>query len=1307
MARLILAFVLCVLPMLASAQNARLESFLENRLSSEDRVIEIDGFAGALTAQATMDALRVSDADGVWIELTGLQLDWNRGALLSGRLEVQELSAERIELFRLPLPAKGVEAPEAQASGFRIPDLPVAIQIDRLAVDRILVGDPVLGQALEARATLSALLANGALTIDLDAERLDGRRGTAKFAVDYDPEADAFAIDVAVSEPAEGVLARLLDLPGLPSVSLTVQGAGPLDDFGADIQLATDGAERVSGQVTLAANGSGRSFVANISGDIRPLVDEGSRAFFGDDTKVEARGLAADDGAFSVSELLVSAQALTLQGSADLNASGAPERFALSGVLGEGDRISLPGSNVTLLEAELDLSFDASVSDALDFDVVARGVDAQGVVIDTLSLECAGPLTPEARTIFDGRIVAAVAGLEIPGDPGLQEALGSSLALSTNLIAGADGSLELEDLSLEAAHLAATGRASATPTDGRMALNAEVALTAADLAPFSQLAGQSLAGEIRADVALEAELPGGAIAVSLDGSSAGIDIGVEALEPLLTPQSDLAIAVRRDESGTAIERFSLDNPELTARVSGNVDAEDGGLAVTARLRDVGLFNEIVEGPVQLDVTLEDLQGRQALAGQVETEFGMAASVDGTLAGDRPSVAFKGSLAEVGRFVEQLTGTAAFTGTLDLAPEFPLLALDLTANPGIVARIEGTTSGPAQAFSVAAEVSELAEFVAPLPGPATFTARISDLSNGPLIDAVLSATPGIEARIQGRATGAQQGIDLEATLADFGFLVPQLRGPATAQVRIENPTGDLAINADLTATPGITANIAGRPLGNSSRLDFRARLASLATFAPGLNGGANVDGSLTNLTGTPAFDLALATDSGARADARGQVNLPGGAVAIQAAGNLPLAIAQSFAAGRGLGGQASFDVTLNGLPALENLVGTVAVSEGRLFDPDNGITLQPITADVDVANGRAWISAQASLEGRPINIGGTAGLTAPFPVDLTIDAVRLPVRYADVLENRTTLDLALQGAAQRQLRITGSVAIADTEIRIPDTGLGSAPAIPAIRHTGASSDVRRTLDRAGIDISGVAQQAGTGGPNINLDIALTAETPVFVRGRGLDAGFNGGVRVTGTTSNPIPTGELELTRGRLDFLGRRLDLTQGAITVSGALIPTMEIVAQTTVEDITAQIGLSGPMDNPELSLTSSPELPEDEILARVLFGRGIETLSAFQVARLVNSVRKLSGRAGNGVLEDARNSLGVDDLDLRTDADTGEAELAIGATISENLYSEVELGAGGSTTINLNFDLNDNTRLQGSASSEGETGIGIFWERDY
>ncbi len=77
-----------------------------------------------------------------------------------------------------------------------------------------------------------------------------------------------------------------------------------------------------------------------------------------------------------------------------------------------------------------------------------------------------------------------------------------------------------------------------------------------------------------------------------------------------------------------------------------------------------------------------------------------------------------------------------------------------------------------------------------------------------------------------------------------------------------------------------------------------------------------------------------------------------------------------------------------------------------------------------------------------------------------------------------------------------------------------------------------------------------------------------------------------------------------------------------------------------------------------------------------------------------------------RKSLGVDDFDLTTD-ETGETQLRVGRYISENVYSDVEIGSGGDVELQLNLDLTPGLTARGSVSSEGDSSIGIFLERDY
>ncbi|MEL6913094.1 MAG: translocation/assembly module TamB domain-containing protein [Pseudomonadota bacterium] len=1357
-------FALLILLFLAPAawaQSGQIERLIERQLSGDGRLVEVDGFAGALTAEATMEALRISDDEGLWLELLDVRLNWNRGALLRGRLEVTELVAAQLRVLRGPIAREGVEVPEAEASGFRIPDLPVSIRIDRLAVEDLFLGAPLLGEEVRVRAEIAAALADGGLDLALNAARIDDRAGEAVIDLVFAPETEELGVELRVSEPAGGIVATALALPGLPSVALAVAGTGTLDAFAADLRLATDGAERLAGQVTLDATGADtRAFAVDVAGDIRPLLQPDTRAFFGAETLLTAEGSAGAAGALALDDLRLETAQLLLTGSAAL-AGGAPERIALTGVLARDGRATLPGTEVTLSRTELEVAFDADVSDIWDLRLAAREIAAGDVTLESAVLTGRGQIAPGTARPFAGDITARVAGLDFPEDPALAAAVGRNVELVTALVAEA-GSFSFTGLDLQAAHASAAGSATVTPTDGRVALAAALSVNAPDLAPFSAISGLDLAGEVAADLEAEAELPGGAITVSLGGRTAGLDMGVAQLSPLLNPETTLSFGFTRDEAGTRIDDLVLENVELEAAVDGEVSSADGTLEITASLREVGLFTDLVEGPVSLEASLGDARGARRVEGALSAAFGLDATVAGPLSGPDAGVTLDGQLSEVERFVPQLRGVAELVASVALV-DAPVLDAALTVAPGIRATVRGPLTGEAQALDIVADVADLAAFAPPLPGPARLSARVSDFAAGPLVEADLTATPGLTARIEGRPTQPGAVVTVRADADDLGFLVPLLEGPARIDAEIADLTGALTVDATATATPGLSARISGQPLGTASelRLDaeaaslgflapqlagratvaatlrdltgaqriearvvsatglsadvtgavsdalsLRARASSLARFVPGLAGGATVTADVADIAGTPDVSAALSSDSGARADLQAELGLPGGAVRADASGALPLAIANAFAAGRAVEGTANFDLSLNGAPGLEALTGTLTTAGARVFDPTLALTLAPIALDIGLAGGRATLAGSAALEGVPIRFSGSAGLAAPFAIDLGLQTTRLPVAYLDVLTSEVTADLTLAGSVQNQLAVSGAVRVEDVEVRIPDTGLGGATAIPAIRHEGAPAGVRRTLERAGLRLDGREEAGGSGGPRIPLDVSLTAINQIFVRGRGLDAGFQGGLRITGTAAAPIPAGQFDLTRGRLDFLGRRLDLSEGRITIAGSFLPRIDLAAISQVEGVTARIGLSGPVNAPELELSSTPELAEDEILARVLFGRGIETLSALQVARLVSSIRQLSGAGGTNVLESARASLGVDDLDLRTDEATGEAALAIGAELDEDVYTEVEVGQGG-TTLSLNFDLSDTTTLRGSASSEGETGIGVFWERDY
>src|SRR3546814_13825885 len=71
------------------------------------------------------------------------------------------------------------------------------------------------------------------------------------------------------------------------------------------------------------------------------------------------------------------------------------------------------------------------------------------------------------------------------------------------------------------------------------------------------------------------------------------------------------------------------------------------------------------------------------------------------------------------------------------------------------------------------------------------------------------------------------------------------------------------------------------------------------------------------------------------------------------------------------------------------------------------------------------------------------------------------------------------------------------------------------------------------------------------------------------------------------------RGSYEFAGRTFDLEKGEIHFTGnsPINPNLDIEASADVTDLSATIHVTGTGLQPDISFTSTPALPEDELLS--------------------------------------------------------------------------------------------------------------------
>ncbi len=338
--------------------------------------------------------------------------------------------------------------------------------------------------------------------------------------------------------------------------------------------------------------------------------------------------------------------------------------------------------------------------------------------------------------------------------------------------------------------------------------------------------------------------------------------------------------------------------------------------------------------------------------------------------------------------------------------------------------------------------------------------------------------------------------------------------------------------------------------------------------------------------------------------------------------------------------------------------------------------------------------------------GTIGLTGGIPAD--IDMRLDNVRYTDGSFVSTVLDggLTIRGPMLGGGGVVaGTIDLGLTEISVAEgLGAGAQATLEQVTHYRPPPGVLRTLERA--QVGAPRPPTSTGRTDLTLDIRIRAPRQIFVRGRGLDVELGGEMVVRGTLADIQPVGQFTLRRGRLNILGQRIEFEEGSLQLVGNLDPQINFVARTVSDDVTATITVEGSASSPKITLSSEPQLPADEVLARIIFNRSAANLSAFQLAQLAAAAAELTGGGGNGLLDQLRSVTGLDDLDIVTEAD-GSTALRAGKYVSDNVYVDVQTGSDGVSRAQINLDINRNLSARGSVASDGNTTFGLFFERDY
>jgi translocation and assembly module TamB len=234
-----------------------------------------------------------------------------------------------------------------------------------------------------------------------------------------------------------------------------------------------------------------------------------------------------------------------------------------------------------------------------------------------------------------------------------------------------------------------------------------------------------------------------------------------------------------------------------------------------------------------------------------------------------------------------------------------------------------------------------------------------------------------------------------------------------------------------------------------------------------------------------------------------------------------------------------------------------------------------------------------------------------------------------------------------------------------------------------------------------------GPPVALDVTITAPRGVFVKGKGLNVELSLDSHVGGTVNAPDLTGVANLVLGSYDFAGKRFDFDQRGSIRLGSSPENIRLDLSATLQEptLTAVVKVAGTAAKPEIKLSSTPVLPQDEVLSEVLFGSSAAQLGPSQAAELASALASLAGGGGFDVLGRLRQFAGLDRLALG--AGTTGTGVAGGKYINDNVYVELIGGGREGPAASVEWRVRKNFSIVSAVGTQGDAQLSIQFRKNY
>lgn len=307
------------------------------------------------------------------------------------------------------------------------------------------------------------------------------------------------------------------------------------------------------------------------------------------------------------------------------------------------------------------------------------------------------------------------------------------------------------------------------------------------------------------------------------------------------------------------------------------------------------------------------------------------------------------------------------------------------------------------------------------------------------------------------------------------------------------------------------------------------------------------------------------------------------------GSLDLKALQVFLEGASVSGTCGLNLSLSGPLDAPALSGFIDVTGGGLRYMDPRLLLNNIGGRLSVENGMIRLEQlSGNFNGGRIIVGASAGLNGLTITDprltVKLDGIRMdyPEGLVSQLDARLTFIPAI-GTGQRDHLLEGEITVMGAHYR---------------ESFNPGSRLIRYLTQP--PAPGIGEETPDFFDRLRLNLHIGTQDPVLIDNDIARAELAADLKLTGTLSQPRLAGRLNAKEGGSIRLGATsFSLERGAADFieSRSMEPELDVAAVSRVANHDINLKINGPLRRLTAVLTSTPPLPEPDIIALLVTGR--------------------------------------------------------------------------------------------------------------